>query len=127
MGKDATGGQSRFRGQKSIGKLRHRVELQTATDTTAASGQISQTWATTLTVWADVRPVSAYESFQAQQLQAEITHRIRCRYSSTLVTDYVKGLSKKRVKWGNRIFRIEGHRRVDEVGKWFDLTAVEEV
>lgn len=127
MGKDATGGQSRYRGAKSIAKLRQRIELQTSTPTTSASGAITDSWATTMTVWADVRPVSTYETFMAHQLQAEITHRIRIRYSSTLVTDYIKGLSKKRIKWGNRYFRIEGHRRVDEVSQWLDLTCVEEV
>jgi len=111
----------------SIGRLRARVELQTAAQTPTASGQLNEAWTTTLTVWADVRPVSMWESSQSMQLQAQISHRVRVRYSSVLVTDFIKGTSKKRVRWGNRIFRIEGHRRRDEVGDWLDLNCVEEV
>lgn len=107
--------------------MRSRIELQTTTQTTASDGTLVDSWSTTMTLWADVRPISMYESFQAHQLQAEITHRIRIRYSSSIVTDYVQGLSKKRVVWGNRVFRIEGHRRVDEVSRWLEFLCVEEV
>lgn len=128
-GSNATGGGSTFSGKggRSIGKMRSRLELQTNTPTTDASGQLADSWATTMTVWADVRPVSMYEAFTSHQLQAEITHRVRIRYSSTLVANYTQDLSQKRVKWGNRFFRIEGHRRIDEVSRWLDLLCVEEV
>lgn len=120
------GGASRTR-RTSIGRLRNRIELQTSTPTTTDSGQLDDVWATTMTVWADIRPVTMYESFQAHQLQAETTHFVRVRYSRELVDNYSQGLSKKRIRWGNRLFRIEGHRRVDEVSDWLDLNCVEEV
>ena len=64
----------------NAGELRTRVQVQQATETTAAEGQIDRTWETIGSRWARVRPVSGREFWQAQMVQSDITHVVRMRY-----------------------------------------------
>lgn len=87
----------------NIGRLNKRIELQLNTEETEtfanSLGGITTTWATATTVWASIRPLSAKESFMAQQAQSDADMEIRIRYYSSLTTHY-------RVKYGTRYFQI---------------------
>lgn len=87
-----------------IGRLRHRVELQSASMTQDASGEEIETWATIATLWANVAPVGRTERFVsgADQQLATITHRVEIRYRTNITNEM-------RFKWGARILDIEGY------------------
>ena len=82
------------------GQLRHRVTLQTVTETRDAVGGIVESWATTVTLWAAVEPLRGREFFQARAEQAGVDTRIRIRYRSGLTP-------KMRVTWGSHAYDIE--------------------
>ena len=66
------------------GQLRQRVQIQSASDVRDAHGSITRTWSTIDTVWASVEPLSGKELFEAQQVHARATVRIRMRYYEAL-------------------------------------------
>lgn len=68
------------------GKLRHKVTIQTPTETQDEYGQPVQTWATFAEVFASVEPIRGREFFAAQQIQSDVTTRIRIRYLSGVTT-----------------------------------------
>ncbi len=81
------------------GTLRHRVALQTSTDSRDAIGGVSEAWATTYTLWAAVEPLRGREYFDAATVQSAVDTRIRIRYHADLDT-------KMRVLWGTRIYDV---------------------
>jgi SPP1 family predicted phage head-tail adaptor len=89
------------------GDLRHRLEIQTATETLDTFGEPITTWATTVTRWGSVNPVIGRERFQANQITPETTHTIKLRYYALS--------AKQRIKWGTRIFNIENLYHTEEI------------
>jgi SPP1 family predicted phage head-tail adaptor len=90
------------------GKLRHRVELQKPTESTLGSdGLPVVTWSTQERRWAEIRPLSARELFAAQQVQAQVTHAVKLRWTNPLNAKY-------RIKWNTRYFGIESVIDPDE-------------
>jgi SPP1 family predicted phage head-tail adaptor len=69
-----------------IGRLRHRVTIERATDAANSMGEPIQTWATLATVWASVEPTAGNEKFASMQVQGEVDTRIVCRYQDALAT-----------------------------------------
>jgi len=67
-----------------LGPLRHRVTFQSRKTTVDEYGQPVEGWDDIATVWASVEPISGRELLSAQQVQGELTHRIRCRYLAGL-------------------------------------------
>ena len=82
------------------GKLRNRVQLQTATVAQNEYGDPGKTWTTFKTVWARIRPVSGSEFLEAQRVESELTHEITIRKNDLLTT-------ADRVKHKTKIFNIE--------------------
>lgn len=83
------------------GQLRHRVTLQSKSVTRDAMGGETITWNDTVTnVPAAIEPLQGRERFLAQQIQPELSVRIRIRYRADVQADW-------RVKYGTRIFAIE--------------------
>jgi SPP1 family predicted phage head-tail adaptor len=64
----------------NAGLLRHRFVIKTAIETKDSFGGTVETQITFATVWASIEPLSGRELLQAQQVQAEVTHRVRMRY-----------------------------------------------
>lgn len=81
-----------------IGKLRHRIEIQTASEAADSLGQMTKTWTTAVTRYAAIEPLSGRELIQAQQVNSEITHKVTLRYYAVT--------SKMRFKFGSRYFEI---------------------
>lgn len=103
----------------AIGKLRHRITIQEPTETTDNHGGYTESWSTFATVWARISPMSASEKHFADKLEEEVTHKIKIRSLS--------GLSAKmRIQFGSRIFKIVGHRDIEERGKFMEINALEE-
>ncbi len=64
----------------SIGKLRHRIKLQTYISSKNSFGEERKVWNDFADVSASVEPLSGKELFAAQQLHAESTVQIIMRY-----------------------------------------------
>lgn len=102
------------------GNLRHRVTIETPTDATSSvSGAVTQTWATLMTVWAEVKPVSATRRDQASQTIGEVTHEISMRWQPSLPKEF-------RIGFDGRVFKLLGAPiNVDELSAEVRLSAVE--
>ena len=81
-----------------IGKLRHRVEIQSNTSTADAMGQLIKAWTTVDTRYASIEPLTSRELIIAQQVNLEISHKVTLRY--------YPASPKMRVKYGSRLFEI---------------------
>lgn len=92
------------------GKLRHRIAIEQVTSTGDGYGGRSEAWATFATVWAFVKPLRGHEYFQAQQMQAKVTHNIKMRYRQGVT-------HKMRVRYGSRILNIVSVINPDEKGR----------
>ena len=65
----------------NAGDLRHRVEIQSYTETQdTTTGAMTQTWGIFATLWAAIEPLSAKEFMAAQSEQSKISLRITVRY-----------------------------------------------
>ena len=62
------------------GKLRHRVTIESPSESQSDSGEVTSTWAAIATVWAAVEPLSGRERLAAEQAGAEVAVRVRMRY-----------------------------------------------
>ena len=66
------------------GRLRHRLVLQSKTETRDSYGAAIIAWTTETTVWGAIEPLSARELFAQGQIQDEARVRIVMRYISGL-------------------------------------------
>lgn len=104
-----------------IGKLRHRVTLQTATVARTARGAEILSFANTATVYADIRTVGGQEQVLSNQLEvATLLHTITIRYRVGIVP-------KMRLLWGTRVFSIEAIIERDNRMRTLDLSCREVV
>lgn len=87
----------------NIGSLRHRLTLQRLADPPVrdAYGEVTESWVALATVWGSVDQLGGREMTYASQRQSAATHKIVIRYYAGLT-------SADRVKFGTRIFNIEG-------------------
>ena len=69
------------------GLLRHRLIIATVTRTQGPAGGPIETWATTTTVWGDIRPASGRETIDGDRMDSRVTHEIEIRYYSGLNAD----------------------------------------
>lgn len=63
-----------------IGRMRQKITIQTPTRTRDAGGGLVTSWGTFATCWAQVEPLTGNESLTAERIDADVTHRVRCRY-----------------------------------------------
>lgn len=83
------------------GELRHKIEIQSETGVKDPdSGEIIPGWTTFARVWAEVADLSGREFWDSQQVQSEVSTRVRIRY-----LDGVK--PTMRVIHGSRTLQIE--------------------
>jgi SPP1 family predicted phage head-tail adaptor len=79
--------------------FRHRITLQELVTGQDEAGQPVQEWQDVATVWGAVEPLRGREYFAAQQVQSEVTTRIRIRYRSGVRPDM-------RVLYDGRLYNI---------------------
>jgi len=96
------------------GKLRHRVELHSATAAQDAYGESIDTFASFATVWASVEPLQGRELEHAQQISAETNHKVTIRYNSTVTEAH-------RVIFGSRTLEITAIINPQERNEYQDL------
>jgi SPP1 family predicted phage head-tail adaptor len=104
----------------NAGSLRHRITIQSVTETKDTFGGVTEAWGTHAAVWASIEPLSGRELLQAQQVQADITHRVRMRYVAGVTT-------KMRVLYGSREFGIQVAINPEERNREIVLMCKEQV
>lgn len=84
-----------------VSRRRHRIVIQSTTQTRDAVGGITDSWATHVSAWASVEPmqVGSREWLDAQKIAAEVTHRVRMRWQDGITP-------KMRISWDSRLFDI---------------------
>ena len=90
-----------------IGKLRHYVQIESFTAAQDNYGQQNKVWATEESVFASIEPLRGREWLEAQQVSAELSHRIIIRHTNNAKPN-------NRIKFGTRIFDINVVRNIDE-------------
>lgn len=102
-----------------IGKMRHRVAIQSKSTSTDAYGQALDSWTTLRTVWAQIQPTTGREYERAAQMVADITHTITMRYCEVEPSN--------RLVRGSSIYQIKYVINVDELNHYVQLLCVEVV
>ena len=103
-------------------RLKHRVTLQEAVQTSDGAGGFSTSWSDVDTVWAEIMPFSSrsttQERLEAEQLQAQQRYRVTIRYQSGVQ-------ASMRIKYGSRVFDILSVVNVGERGEVMELFCLE--
>ncbi len=86
------------------GSLRHQITIEKQSTTRDSYGEIGGAWTSGLNTWASIEPLRGLEYFNAQQIQAGVTHEIRMRNLTMIGTTGIS--SKHRIKFGSRYFNI---------------------
>ena len=102
----------------SIGRLRYKVDLQKATDTSDGGGGRSQAYNTIAQIFADIRPQSGAEQYRQGKVQDRTTHNIFIRHRADISTAY-------RIKFENRLFNIRQIINIDERDRFYKLVCNE--
>ena len=68
------------------GPLRNLITIQEPTLTQSTSGAVTTAWSTFKAAWGAVEPLSGSERLNADQVFADMTHRVRIRYTSGVTT-----------------------------------------
>ena len=97
------------------GQLRHRVTIQSPTEDIHGG---PTTWADTETVYARIAPIGGREFFLAQQVQADVTHRIVMRYGPVVTP-------KHRLMFDGRYFDIRAVLNREERNRELELICTE--
>lgn len=105
-------------------RLKQRIVIETLTQTADGAGGFTSSWATFVTVWAEIlampnRTMSG-ESLQAMQLQDSSMIRITIRYVSGITTTM-------RIRNGTRLFNIRRIINLNESNNFLELIAEEGV
>ena len=82
-----------------IGKLRHRVTLESYEVLKDNIGTEKRTWRQMTTVWASIEPVSGRELIAIGMEKAEVTTKVTIRYRSNIGPHV-------RIRFGDRIFEV---------------------
>lgn len=82
------------------GLMRHRIQIQSLTETRNALGEKESSWTELKTVWSTYEPKTAGESYQEDQFQAKRTVLFRIRYREGIT-------SKMRVLYDGDVYDIQ--------------------
>jgi SPP1 family predicted phage head-tail adaptor len=101
-----------------VGKLRHRVSLQSPTATANDYGEKIAAWTTYATVWAEIKPLQGRELENAQQISEKCDYEVFIRYNTGV-------LSTHRVIYGSRTFEIQAVLNLEERNEILKLICTE--
>jgi SPP1 family predicted phage head-tail adaptor len=107
----------------SAGNRPHRIVLQSPGGVTDSVGERTTVWTDAATVYAEIRGLTAREMMAAGQRQATTSHVITFPFGANVAAV----IAAWRVKYGTRIFTIEGVLNVDEARKTIQLFCTESV
>ena len=87
------------------GDLRHRITIQKQVIAKNSYGEDTVSWSDDATMWAAIYPVRGKQYFEAQQTQAQVSHKIVIRYRTLMDGTLIN--PKCRVKFKARFFTID--------------------
>jgi len=103
----------------AAGNLNKQVVIQKPARAFTA-GEAAVTWIDVAAVWAQIRPATSREVWQAKQAQAELTHRVTIRYRADMTAEL-------RIQYGTRILNLVGPpRNIDEANEILEMDCVEQ-
>jgi SPP1 family predicted phage head-tail adaptor len=105
--------------QNPVGRMKHRVEIQSVSRSSDGQGGFTESWSTDTTVWASLEPLKGFEKFQGGQTQTPLTHLVTMRYRTGVTT-------KNRIAYGDRVFDIKEAINVDEDNVFLALKCIEQ-
>ena len=88
------------------GDLNRRIRIEEFTTSPDAYGEPIKTWAAMDHAWAEVRPLTVNERFQAQQINREVSLKMRLRYRTDIT-------EQMRVLFDDEYYDIQG---ITEIG-----------
>lgn len=100
------------------GDLNRIISIQSKIKTEDSIGSWSETWVEFTETRAAIWPVSAGEQVKNQQIENQVTHRIRMRYQAGIIPEM-------RIVHKSRIFEIISIINVQEEDRWLDLICTE--
>ena len=103
-----------------IGKMRHRINIQTIARVADSMGGNSHSYSTTVQVWGMVEPLVGAESVEGGQIEAKQRYRITLRYNSNLTVD-------DRLNYDSKDFRIISIQKKFDIDKYQVVIAEEGV
>ena len=104
----------------SIGKMRYKVKVETATNTVDAGGGITQNFNSVAFIYANIVPKNANSSYRQGILQEKVTHEITIRYRKDIDTN-------AKITYEDRSFAVNGIINVDERDRFLKLLCEEGV
>jgi len=102
------------------GSLRHRIAIQSASESRDSMGGVTYSWSTDDTVWGHIRPLSGKELVEAKQIDARVTHKIIIREYSSLTPSH-------RFQNDSRNFNISSILNIQERDKLQVCSCIEDV
>lgn len=102
------------------GSLRNLVTVQQRNDTQDTAGEMIPNWGTFKTVRCAVIPLQGRELETAQQIMAEVSHRIDARWTAGITPDM-------RILWNGRYFDIGAVMNVNELSREMQIFCTERV
>ena len=101
---------------------RHLVSFQRDVGTTAdARGHVTPDWQTQFTAYVSIEPLTTGERIANQQVHPLATHKIRTRWIESHTPKVTW-----RIRYGDRIFHIDGMANTNEANREWVFTVTEE-
>lgn len=108
-----------------IGRLRNRILVEHRRTRRNRDGSLEEEWDPAGAVWAEIVPLRGREYWAAQEVAADVTHRVRCRFDGELTAKHrflVPGPN------GHRVFNIATPPRdVGERHRTYEMMCTEVV
>jgi SPP1 family predicted phage head-tail adaptor len=102
----------------SPGKLNKRIQIMELAQISDGGGGYEDALVPVKTVWAHIQPVSGREYWQAQQAQAQISHKVTIRYTNVVNRSHVLSFNGKN-------YDIQYIINVDEANRFLEIYVLE--
>ena len=96
----------------SAGRLRYAVQFQRRSSAQDSFGQQAMVWVNAFTANAEVKPLSGRELEAAQQVTAEVSHKVTVRYRQDFANPLL--VAAMRIVFRGRYFNIHASLNEDE-------------
>lgn len=101
-----------------VSLMKHRVIIQEPSRAGDGMGGKTVTWVEYTKAWISIKPVKAWEKYEAMKMEQPITHKIEMRYQAGITP-------AMRILYGTRIFGIKEVINEDEDNLFLKITAIE--
>lgn len=105
------------------GKLRNRLEFCRVVENQDSTGDPVEQLEPLVTLWGSVEPLRGREYFEAQQIQAELTHKLLVRFHPVLRDE--PATPKLAVKFGQRLFDVVSVANITARDREIEIMAIE--